>query len=123
MNDYERKLTPIKCNHITRDPHPQEMSYAGNNQILEVRIDFYFWNGSEWIEYGCGETAILNKVNSDNIQILKEKNEYHCWKWFSDMLQKGELEHDDKHNNKITSKVLAVARYPIYFEDVKEVSI
>ena len=116
MSEHELILTPIQCNHITRDPFPHEMAIAGNNQMLECRIDFHFWNGSEWIEYGCGETVPLNRVTVDNIKTYKEKMEHDCWRWFANMLQKGEIEHGEP-GSKITSEVLAVARYPIYFKE------
>lgn len=113
--DEDKKPTPIACEITERDPNVHERPHAGNNRILEARIDFHFWNGDEWIEYGCGETEILTKTVSKNRDLYEKRMEAHCWHWFSDMLKKGEIEHGDPGNTK-TSKVLAVSKYQIYFE-------
>ncbi len=116
MNEHEITLTPIKCIHTIRDPTPEEGPIAGNNQMLDVRIDFHFWNGSKWIEYGCGQALIQTRAVMENLEIHKKTMEQGCWRWFSNMLKKGEIEHGEP-GNKITSKILAVARYPIYFKE------
>ena len=113
------EIEPIKCEHITREPNIDERRYAGNNMIYEVRIDFHFWNGTKWIQFGIKKTEVLTKQMIgiiDNYSIRMEKD---CWNWLSDALKKGEITHDDE-GHETTSKILAIAKYPTFFTEESE---
>ena len=108
------KLEPITCEHITRNPNMNEIRSAGNNMMYEVRIDFHFWNGDEWVQYGLGGVVVLTKPMTKIIAEYSKQMEKQCWNWLSKALKKGEITHGECLEKK-TSKILAIAKHPIIF--------
>lgn len=50
------------------------------------------------------------------INEYSKQMEKHCWGWLSNALKKGEITHGEGLEKK-TSKVLAIAKHPIFFKE------
>ena len=112
------ELTPITYEEEIRDQKPAEFPMHNNEQVLEGKIRFNFWNGHIWIEHECHQKVILTRAVIDSIESYKKLIERNCWNYLSDKLQAGEISYQENEEIK-TEKILAIARYPIIWTEDK----